>query len=278
MNDEQRLERLIEKYKNADNNDYWQVLSNKLRMVRDEMIIDVVKDMRFGKVIDFACGLGVISHRLSSQSECVLGIDGAEPAISKAKELFENKKVSFAVGDIEFAKQELKRISYDLLVVTDAFCYFTREQQYSLMKTAFETNVRYLLFEIRAVDPNGADGYLYSEGCDFRTAGEILQFCNNNMYYSAKINVTRKLTKKDILKKSMYNFIRKQSAFFISHYIVDLWTAIANQKQKKNGNNEYDACVLKKRLFMLSAIFNNPAGQYLIEPAISGLALLLKKK
>ncbi len=279
MKKEQSLQEIINNYRNAPNGDFWQVTSSKLRMVRDQAILSLVERLQFGNVLDFACGLGVIASQLARQANYVLGIDGAPPAIEKAKELSASlDNIEFQVGSLENVHQQLKAKRFDLLTITDAFCYFSRDEQLCLLNRASITGVKYCLLEIRAADRKGTKDLRYAEGNDFVRVSDITDFIDKTDYKIIKYNFSRVYGSHDIMNREAYALIIRFISKLIKRWLIDAPTAIIFTPVRFSGDEVYDPLVLKQRLKWCTFWYRIPGLRKFIEPVISGIALLAKKE
>jgi len=277
---EQSLEEIIENYRKAPGGDFWLVTRNRLRQVVDEIHMDTVRGMRFNRVVDFACGLGVIVRRLSGQSAYVLGMDGAPPAIEKARELsHDTKNVEFKVGSLQELESALNRDRFHLLVITDALSYFSRREQRRIFEWAASGDVSYCLLGLHVVNSSAKGSKkIFADQSDFRTVGEIENFMSETDYEIVKCRVGRVYSSDDISRWEIYGKWQKMATIFAKRMLIDLPTALLLTRVRKRGDEVYDPLALRYRLDWCTWWYGNPVLKRFIEPAISYVSLLYKKR
>jgi SAM-dependent methyltransferase len=88
-----------------------------------EKLVSLLPGTRFGNALDLGCGLGLLSQKLSSRVDSVLGIDISHVAIEHARRraaAFDN--LAFEAGDILNLRSSLDG-KFDLVVVVDVLYY-----------------------------------------------------------------------------------------------------------------------------------------------------------
>ncbi len=94
-------------------------------MIKDEKIVDIILDnaaVRPGvRVLDVACGTGVLFPNYLGRGATVCGIDISPEMIKIAKEKYDSEKVSLLSCDIEDFNPEK---GFDCVVVYNAFPHF----------------------------------------------------------------------------------------------------------------------------------------------------------
>lgn len=271
------LKKAIECYSNSADADFWGVLSNPFMLIRQKMITSLIASNYYPKALDFACGLGVMLRAIKDNIGYGLGLDGAAPAIEKARQLHSQEKgLEFAVGDPDDLERYLVRDRFNLLIITDSLSYFHREQQKRILELAWKQRVGSLLLEIRAVDPACPGRCSYHEDYDFRRVDEILNFIHACGYEVLRCRISRFYDRVDILRRSAYNPLRRIAAFLLRR-AIDALTAIALMPKRRLGDEVYDPLALELRLRFASRLYGQPLMGYLIEPMIGYIALLCRR-
>lgn len=102
-----------------------------------EELLSLIPIKEGDKVLDVACGTGVITPRLAKRSKCLVkGIDISDKMIEKANEKFkDNLLVSFSCQDfLSFDEKE-----YDVIVIYNAYPHFLSREAF---KEALERNLK----------------------------------------------------------------------------------------------------------------------------------------
>jgi len=259
--------------------DFWQVTTNPRRMVRDRAVLDLVRGMRFGTVVDFACGLGVVARLLARQAEHVIGIDGAPTAVASAQQLSASfSNVEYLLGSWQRLASVLETRSPDLLVCTDSWSFFTREEQRQLLALAEANQVRHCLFEIRIADKGGARDVNFIEGVDFETPSAIENCLTNTDYSIERVGVSRLYSYKDTGRRAAYSQAACRRAIRARRWWVDAPTALLGIPLRLFRAQHYDAWVLYRRMRWCTAWYRLHFLRPVIEPVVAGIALLLRRK
>lgn len=277
-NREDSLKTAIKNYKSTPNGDFWKVKSSRFMLIRKEIIIALTENISFKKILDFACGLGVILAEYADKIEYGLGIDGAPPAIEKAQNIYKRyKNMEFRVGQIKELKSCLEVDHYDLLIITDALSYFDRSQQREIFCYARANGVDYLLLEVRAVDPACPGMCSYTENYDFKKVSEIIDFLSSCGYEVIKMNPSRFYERKNIMKMTAYKMSVRLAAYLLRR-LIDVITAILLIPKRWKGDDIYDPLALKYRLRMASWLNYQPGMRKIAEPMMSHVALLCRRR
>lgn len=277
-NREDSLKMAIRHYRDSPNGDFWKVRSSPFMKIKKEMIIALTRDVNFIKILDFACGLGVILAEYADKIEYGLGIDGAPPAIEKAQNIYKRyKNIEFRVGQIKELKSCLEADHYDLLIITDALNYFERSQQKAILSYARANGVDYLLLEVRAVDPVCPGMCSYTENYDFKKVSEIIDFLSSCGYEVIKINTSRFYDRINIMKRTAYKMSVRGAAYILRR-LIDVITAILLIPKRWKGDDIYDPLALKYRLQIASWLNYQPGMRKIMEPMMSHVALLCRRR
>lgn len=259
--------------------DFWQVNTNPLRMVRDRVILDLVQGLHFRSVVDFACGFGVIAQALASQADCVTGIDGAPTAIAMARQASAGlENLSFLEGSWQELRSMLEMQQPDLLVNTDSWSFFTREQQRGLLDMAATHGVTYCLLEVRIADRETKRDVTFLEGVDFETPSSLEAFLDATAYCVVRKAVSRLYTAREATRRAAYSEAAYRRALRAKRWLIDVPTALLGTRERVLCPRFYDARVLYRRLRWCSRWYRMQALRPLIEPVVGGLALLLRLK
>jgi len=275
---EDSLEKAIEHYLQAPDTDFWGVLSNPLMRVRNFMVVYPTRRMVFHRAVDFACGLGIILAQLSDRISRGVGLDGAAPAIERARRLYQDKRnLQFRVGKLSDLYECLVEEKTDLLILSDCLTYFDRGQQREIMKQAFDAGVDYLLLEAAIIDPNCPGSREYYEESSFKTAGEIYRLLGDCGYEAIRVNASRFYAKNDIWKRTSYPRSSRITALWLRR-AIDIFTAVFSFAGRFRGDAFYDPLVLKQRLMAASWLYSLPGMKRMVEPMIGFLAILGRRK
>jgi len=87
-----------------------------------EKLVDILRNMPCGKVLDIGCGTGVLTHKIAELAEEVIGIDLSPAMVEKAKAMYSG--IEFIVMDA----CEMPWENYFDTVFSNAVLHFIREQ------------------------------------------------------------------------------------------------------------------------------------------------------
>lgn len=95
-------------------------------MIKDDRIVNIILDnagiKKGTRVLDVACGTGVLFPDLLERGALVTGIDISAEMIKIAKTKFRDKKIKIICGDVECMESEEL---FDIVVVYNAFPHFS---------------------------------------------------------------------------------------------------------------------------------------------------------
>lgn len=104
----------------VDFDDPWEQSTREQFAIEKQVTLETVKQQGFKRVLEYGCGLGHFSGKLSNISEAVLGVDISNTAISKARMRYPN--VSFKQADI-LDWQVIKEFQPDCIILAEISWY-----------------------------------------------------------------------------------------------------------------------------------------------------------
>ncbi len=105
--------------------DPWRVFDRPYEIHKADLLLEVVARRRHTNAIDIGCGPGILTKRLASHCDHLLGLDFSPRAISLAQaRCKDDKHVSFVAEDIR--NIELSA-TYDLFVCAEILFYLTMQ-------------------------------------------------------------------------------------------------------------------------------------------------------
>ncbi|MBU1349397.1 class I SAM-dependent methyltransferase, partial [Patescibacteria group bacterium] len=253
------LSNAIQQYQSKPDGDFWQVTTNPLREVRDKMIVDLISVLHFNSAIDFACGLGIVASMIAKMTKTVLAVDGAQPALEKAKKIHNNiSNLHFRYATLDDLPALLAKNKYDLFIMTDIFSYFNYEEQSIILNQTALNNITYLLLEIRTVDRKGTKDISFHPNSDYETANEVILFIEKSNYKLLKINISRFHNDRDIIKRDAYTLLERVISIIFKRYIIQAFTVFQYLPIRFKGDKVYDPYILEKRLKMATFLYKKP--------------------
>lgn len=113
--------------------DPWDVTNSPYKLHKADMLLEVVARRRHKNAIDIGCGTGILTQRIASHCDHILGIDFSPKAVSLAEtRCKDDPHIAFAVGDIRNFHSSAR---YDLLVCSEVLAYMHLQDPKGLKKS-----------------------------------------------------------------------------------------------------------------------------------------------
>jgi SAM-dependent methyltransferase len=93
----------------------------ELRFIEDICMAYFKKDLKPGKALDVACGIGYMSECLNVRGYEVTGFDINSDAISIAKS--KNSNINFLTSDASILDESILKEKYDLILAREVHCF-----------------------------------------------------------------------------------------------------------------------------------------------------------
>lgn len=107
-----------------------------------EKLLDFCKIKQGDRVLDVACGTGILTGFLLARGAEILGVDFAEEMILRAKEKYTDPRVRFEARDIFSVTED----AFDLVIVYSAFPHFPdRAALFSHLKDRLKSGGRIVI-------------------------------------------------------------------------------------------------------------------------------------
>lgn len=107
-----------------------------------ETLLDLCRIRPGDKVLDVACGTGILTRFLLARGAEILGVDFAEEMILRAKQNHQDPRVRFAAQDVFSVTEE----EFDLVIVYSAFPHFPdRAALFSHLKDRLKSGGRIVI-------------------------------------------------------------------------------------------------------------------------------------